>query len=1254
MQTSALAASSETQLDFLAGGGELAAHMRALDWTRTPLGHPITWPQSLKTSVSLILNSKHPMWIGWGPQATFLYNDAYIEVLGRAKHPWALGRPASEVWAEIWDVCGPLAEKVFKRGEATFVDDVQLFMMRGDFLEETYYSFSYSPIRDETGGVAGLFCPSTETTAQLLNNRRLRTLSALAANALAEKSVAAACSAAARIVSQNPSDIPFCLIYLLETDAQNATLAASVGLASDELAPTTVSLSRANADRWHVADVVDRRAARTISLENLPGIPAGPAGRRVVEAIGLPLQSPGSEAAIGVLIAGINPTRRLDDEYQTFFELVAGHTSAAIQNARYVEEQQKRAEMLAQLDRAKTAFFSNVSHEFRTPLTLMMGPLHDVLSDGSLEARHREHLTMMHRNALRLSKLVNSLLEFSRIEAGRHLATYRQTDLAALTTELASTFRSAMEKGGLEYRVQCEPLPETAFVDRDMWEKIVLNLLSNALKYTMQGTVSISLRPERDEAVLVVEDTGTGIPADDVPKLFERFHRVEGAQGRTHEGSGIGLALVNELVKLHGGTVTAQSTLGVGSEFTVRIPLGKSHLPTERVIQAREPTSVSRQSELFVQEALRWMPDERIEVTDALVTAETDPPLVGGRYRTTHGARIVLADDNGDMRAYLRRLLQPRFEVEAVANGEEALAAIRRQRPALVLSDVMMPMLDGFGLLAAIRKDDDLRTVPLILLSARAGEEARVEGLQAGADDYLVKPFTARELLARVEAMIEMDRLRRVNEEQLRLGLARAMMFTWQLDIPTQEMHLSANAGDVLGMAPRDLRQGYSIIHPDDAVRHRKAMEEAIRARGEVTDEIRIIRPNDGQTRWIEVRARAICNERGDATKLSGISFDITARKQMEHALIDADRRKDEFLAMLAHELRNPLAPIRNSGELLARLLTNDSRAQHAVQIVNRQVRQMTRMVDDLLDVSRITRGRIELEHKPVNLNDVIAAAIEAVEPLVRDRNHQLSIVTGIEALIVNGDAARLQQCVVNLLTNAIKYTDAGGTLRVELRRADETAEISVMDNGTGIPPDLLPHVFDLFVQSDRTLDRSQGGLGIGLSVVKQLINMHGGSVTGESPGIGAGSTFKISLPLAAPESASAEATVKSAFLSKRVLIVDDNKDAAESLAMVLQMDSHEVRTTYTAQGALNTLSEWAPDAALVDIGLPDMDGYTLARRLRAMPTLNDTQLIALTGYGQPEDQRRASEAGFDAHLVKPAPFDAITELLAKSRSGRS
>ena len=805
--------------DCLAGGGEMGALMRSIDWSATPIGTVEAWSPALRTMVRMLLVNRFQLFVWWGPRYVQIYNDAAWPILG-AKHPRSMGQPASECWSEIWHVIGPLIDAPFRGGPATWMEDIFLEINRYGAPEETHFTIAYSPVPDETapGGIGGVLATVHEITGKVVGERRVMVLRDLGAGTAAEaKTAEEACITAARALTAHDKDVPFALIYLLDADGRRAVLAAASGVAEGEaISPRVVALHGGDVVGWPLAEVLEAEAAGVVTdlADRFGAVPPGPWSDRPGEAVVLPIPSTRAHRPAGLLICGVSARLRFDEPYRGFLELVAGQIGTAIANARSWEEEKKRAEALAELDRAKTAFFSNVSHEFRTPLTLILGPVEDALADpvDPLPLGQRERLEAAHRSSLRLLKLVNTLLDFARIEAGRIRATYEPTDLAALTAELASNFRSACQRAGLRLVVDCPPLPEPVFVDRDMWEKVVLNLLSNAIKFTLEGEVAVRLRPVDGAAELAVRDTGTGIPAGELPRIFERFHRVEGSRGRTHEGTGIGLALVQELVKLHGGSVRAESTLGEGSTFTVTVPRGSAHLPADRVGAPRElgPTEIGAGA--FVEEALRWLPDEEWsrafpgsvgnarEAFPTEVSAPHRPHLHEPDDLAARRPRILWADDNADMRHYVRRLLGRLYDVEAVPDGEAALAAARARPPDLVLSDVMMPRLDGFGLLGALRADPATRTIPVILLSARAGEESRVEGLKAGADDYLVKPFSARELLARVGAHLEMGRVRREAERRVTSILESITDGFVSLDREWRYTYVNATAEASLGI----------------------------------------------------------------------------------------------------------------------------------------------------------------------------------------------------------------------------------------------------------------------------------------------------------------------------------------------------------------------------------------------------------------------------------------------------------------------
>jgi len=743
-------------LDVLAGGGELGALMRAHDWSATPLGSPDRWPRSLRTAVRIMLTSRQPMWIGWGEELIYLYNDAYKSIIG-GKHPWALGRPTAEVWSEIWPDIQPMLATALAGDEGTYSEEQLLIMERNGYPEETYYTFSYSPIPDDDGRPGGIICANADDTQRVIGERQLALLRELATAAAEARSGHEACARAARALSSDSRDLPFALLYMAEESGEGFGLAGASGIEPDHpAAPARIAAGMG--DVWPLGQALS--ADEPLLIEDLAGrfeepLPSGAWSAAPDKAALIPIAATGRR---GVLVAGLSPVRLFDAGYRGFLSLAAGQIASAISHAEAYEQERRRAEALAKIDRAKTVFFSNVSHEFRTPLTLMLGPLDEL--HGKLEekgaAADAELAEVAHRNGLRLLRLVNSLLDFSRLEAGRIRARYRPVDLAAYTAELASNFRAACDRAGLELVVDCPPLSRPAYVDCDMWEKIVLNLVSNAFKYTLEGRIEVKVQAHRDMVELTVRDTGVGIAEEELPRLFDRFHRIEGQRGRTQEGSGIGLALVQELVGLHGGSIDAESKEGVGTCFRITLPLGKGHLPPDQ-IELEGEASGAGQAAAFVEEAMRWLPGEIIPGTPSLF-----PPEGGG-------ARVLVADDNADMRDYIVRLVaELGHEVEAVGDGQAALEAARRETPDLILTDVMMPGLDGFGLVAAVRGDPHMRDTPIIMLSARAGEEARVEGIRSGADDYLTKPFSARELVARVGTQLAIAGLRRQTAAEIR------------------------------------------------------------------------------------------------------------------------------------------------------------------------------------------------------------------------------------------------------------------------------------------------------------------------------------------------------------------------------------------------------------------------------------------------------------------------------------------------------
>jgi len=1086
------------------------------DWASSPLGPTVTWPDSLKATVRIMLSSGFPMWMAWGPELTCIYNDAYARTTLSKKHPGALGRPATEVWPEIWDEIGPLIQRVMETGEACWEEALQLILERNGYPEETYHTFSYSPLDGQDGKIAGMLCVVMEDTVRVIGERQLSALSTLAAALAGTISEQDVFSAIESGVSEQP-DMPCTLTYLFDDDENLLRLVAKTGFKDDHPAAAPIVNGASKETPWPIETLL--AANRAVTLENLteyiPALPQGSWDRPPARARLVPITRQGQEKPVGIFIAALNPFRQLDASYAGFLDLVAGQISASITNAQAYEAERKRAESLAELDRAKTAFFSNVSHELRTPLTLILGPIEDAITSGTPPSG--TSLEVLHRNALRLLKMVNGLLDFVRIEVGRLRANYEATDLALFTAQLASVFRSAVERAGLKLVVDCPPLLELVYVDREMWEKIVLNLLSNALKSTFEGEIRVTVRSEGPAAKLSVTDTGTGISESDLPNLFQRFKRIDGARRRSHEGSGIGLALVQELVELHGGSISVESTLGAGTTFSITLPFGLSHLSHGRVVtEAENPTALQGSAVAYVQEALGWLPGRDRLSREVTHSAGDGPQGSVSTHPAENKPEILLVDDNADMREYVHGLLGWRYNVVPAENGKQALQLAELHVPDLVLTDVMMPEMDGFGLLAALRKNPASRSVPVIMLSARAGEESRIEGIDAGADDYLTKPFTARELVARVEAQLNLARVRKDAMEQeaaLTRELYKVKQFAWEalehipevfytFDNELRFTYVNAAGTEIAArLGVQFVGQNLMTLLPE--------------LKGTIVDEslnrsLQERIPLDFDfyyeplQSWFQYRIYPQPD--------GGIAMyarDVTEARKTEQALRNSEQlaAAGRLAASIAHEINNPLEAVTNLLFLAKMDQTVTGDTKNLLELADKELQRLSHIAARSLKFYRQrtapTPTALEELTESVLFFHETEIGTRAIDLVRRYRNAP-------KVLCLPGE---IQQVITNLIVNALDALPRHGRLVVAVRAATDKSNrkgvtLTVADSGCGMDQSTIDRLFYPFITT-----KGDAGNGLGLWVSKGIVDKHLGTITVRSKK-DVGTIFRVFLPL--------------------------------------------------------------------------------------------------------------------------------------------
>lgn len=1119
--------------DFLLGGGEMGELIRSVKWSKTPVGPVETWPQSLRTAVSIMLNTHFPMYIAWGREFTQFYNDGYRPILGSTKHPAAMGRSTKFTFAEIWNIIGPMFEGVME-GKAVGFTDFMLPMDRHGFTEECYFIFSYSPIKQEDGSTGGVLVTVTETSERVLGERRLKTLRELGDRTYQCKSMHDTLSCVLEVLDNNKHDIPFSLLYSFNKVENKFTLEGSTGISSDNPA---VSIE-------NTIELAIKKPLVVVPLSEIiseiefkderpwPEIPE--------YCCACFLSRPDQVNGFGLLVLGISPRLRYDNHYQNFFKLLNDQVVIALSNANSIEEERKRVEALAEIDRAKTAFFSNISHEFRTPLTLMLGPLEELLNNPiNLEKKHVENAEAAHRNAIRLLRLVNTLLDFSKIESGRLEATFHSVNLKVFTEEIASNFRSLIEKAGLELKLDLQPVTDSVYLDYNMWEKIVFNLLSNAFKYTLKGSISISLEQQEKHVIFSVRDTGVGIPENELPRMFERFHRIPNTAGRSYEGTGIGLSLVAELVKMHQGTITVQSKFGEGTTFTVTIPTGRDHLPADKISHDPKDIYVSAIADSFIKEATLIAGDEL--------------PGNGISYPDSHdnlknAASILVVDDNTDMIKYLERLLEPRYRITTASNGRQALKKMAVDLPDLVISDIMMPVMDGVELLRQIKRNPDSSNVPVMLLSARAGEESRIEGYDVGADDYLIKPFSAKELLARVKSQIRISKTRTHLNRLLKKVFEQTPA---AITIIRKENYLIEFANDlyleIVDKGPEFI--GKSLFDSLPQLRGSVApLLDDVMATGVPYEgkefEIELHRLGQWEKTYFNFAYHPLREEDGSITGVIVVCFEVTdlvlaknkalkseadleqkvkertaELEKKNELLLKANQELEQFAYIASHDLQEPLRKIRTFSSILQKNFPEHSQSTAYFEKIHSASDRMGKLIKDVLNYSRLASQ--DLSFGTVDLNQILDSVRVDFELLIEERKAKIDAGP---LPIVHGVELQLHQLLANLLSNALKFSGSNPVVKIssnkltrnDLRKyhpqadAEAYVEIRIEDNGIGFDPVYGEQIFVIF---QRLHDKETTGTGIGLALCKKIVENHHGFIRAESsPGKGA--TFIVCLPV--------------------------------------------------------------------------------------------------------------------------------------------
>lgn len=988
---------------------------------------------------------------------------------------------------------------------------------------------------------------------------------------------------------------------------------------------------------------------------------------------------------------------------------------ALVQTAKLSEERRLRLEAnnhelerlyekVKEVDELKSQFFANVSHELRTPLALILGPTEKLLSSQSLTTEQQQSLEVINRNAHSLLKQVGDLLDIAKLEAGKMGVHYAKIDLARLLRLVASHFDSLALERQIQLAVETPPTA-SAEADPEKLQRVLLNLLVNAFKFTPEsGEVRCELRVEDKQVVIEIQDSGPGVPVDLREAIFDRFRQGEGGSTRRFGGTGLGLSIAREFVQLHSGQLNVESSPIGGALFRLTLPRSApadAEIQTETATAAEDAREVARQTleELrAITEALTPEPrdaekgqdvelqgGEGIETYESGISRLDESTSLAAASPHAHvnalQPLVLVVEDNPEMSRFIIETLSSDYRVVAALNGQEGLEQALALKPDLIISDVMMPQMSGDQMLHELRSRHEMDDVPVLMLTAKADDEMRVQLLHDGAQDYLMKPFAVLELRARAGNLIKMKRVRNLLQQELASQSKDLEELAHQLAARQAEQQQTLSAlreseeryrylADAMPQIVWTARpDGYfdyynqrwfeytgmtmeqsagwgwqPVLHPADAEMCLRRWATSVVTGENYQVEYRFKRAADGQYRWHLGRAVPMLDEEGRIIKWFGTSTDIDGQKRAEEAAQESNRAKDNFLATLSHELRAPLTPIIGWVHMIRAGMVPLTESQYGLSIIDKHSQSLMHLINDLLDMSAIMSGKMHVERLPVSLPSVLREAIETAQLEADKRRIEINLTScDEEDMMVSGDRTRLIQVFWNLLNNAVKFSPENSVVRVKCEADGSEQRIIVEDEGQGIAPDFLPHVFEQFRQADESKTRAHGGLGIGLALVKNLVVAHGGRVIAESAGVNQGSRFTIHLPrLAEPASSEAphvETTIdKTSSLVEpaHLLLVEDSEDILTLLQTALGVRGYRTTPCESATEALRIGAATKFDLIISDIGLPQMDGYELLKRLREFEHLRDVPAIALTGYASLQDEAAALNAGYDRHLAKP------------------